>query len=148
MSTHSMIGIKRTDCIEVTYCHYDGFLEGNGEILNKYYQNIQDIENLISKGSIYELGTQIKKTYYMRYLKSSKIKLGRLHHNYYQRVVTPLLGRKTKEFSMIHEIVEYMGNFHDKIDFIYLYHEKLGKWLYLNISSYEKMVIRDLKAQI
>ena len=61
MATHSMIGIIRKNCIEVTYCHYDGFLEGNGKILNTYYQNIKDTEELISRGAIYELGTEIKK---------------------------------------------------------------------------------------
>ena len=147
MATHSMIGIIRNNCIEVTYCHYEGFLEGNGRILNNFYKDIINIDILISKGAIYDLGTAIINTCYMEYLKNNEIKLGRLHYDYYVRDIKSWIG-KTIKYDMIHKMVEDILNHHDKIDFAYLYHEKLEKWLYIKISSYKKIIVRDLNSNI
>ena len=40
------------------YCHYDGYVEGNGKILVKYYQNREDVQELIDGGSISSLRTR------------------------------------------------------------------------------------------
>ena len=53
ISTRSRIGIINKDgSIESIYCHYDGYIEGVGNILNNHYKDINRIRSLISLGDI------------------------------------------------------------------------------------------------
>ena len=57
MSTRSRIAIKQKDgTYKSIYCHSDGYLEYNGVILNKYYQDETKINLLINLGDISSLG--------------------------------------------------------------------------------------------
>ena len=59
MGTRSRIGIEMPDHTVVSvYCHWDGYVEGNGKILVEHYQNRQDVEDLIDGGSISSLRTR------------------------------------------------------------------------------------------
>ena len=56
MGTRSRIGYELPDhSIVSTYCHYDGYLEGNGRILAEHYQNREDVKELIDGGSMSSL---------------------------------------------------------------------------------------------
>lgn len=60
MSTRSRIAIKQKDSTyKSIYCHSDGYLEYNGVILNKYYQDETKINLLINLGDISSLGCYV-----------------------------------------------------------------------------------------
>ena len=59
MSTRSAIGIKHGDRIKAVYCHYDGYLEYVGRILNDYYQSSVKVNKLISLGDMSCIGADI-----------------------------------------------------------------------------------------
>jgi hypothetical protein len=59
MGTRSRIGIEMPDHTVVSvYCHWDGYVEGNGKTLVKYYQNRDDVLELIDGGSMSSLRTR------------------------------------------------------------------------------------------
>ena len=61
MSTRSAIAIMDEDGrIRSVYAHWDGYLEHNGAILEKYYTEREKIEELLSLGSISLLAGRIK----------------------------------------------------------------------------------------
>lgn len=56
MSTNSYIAIKNDDkTIDYIYCHWDGYIENNGVLLQLYYNNKDRIRKLINLGSISSL---------------------------------------------------------------------------------------------
>lgn len=58
MATRSTIALLRDNGEVVkVYCHWDGYLEHNGELLVKYYDTPEKIEALLAHGSISSLGT-------------------------------------------------------------------------------------------
>jgi len=60
MSTRSAIGIKnKNGCISAVYCHFDGYLEHNGEILKRVYNTENKVEELLSFGDMSILKEQI-----------------------------------------------------------------------------------------
>lgn len=58
MATRSVIAIETDGKIVSAYCHWDGYLENNGEILFRHYQNPEKILKLISFGDMSSLGEQ------------------------------------------------------------------------------------------
>jgi hypothetical protein len=59
MGTRSRIGIEMPDHTVVSvYCHWDGYVEGNGKTLVEYYQNRDDVQELIDGGSMSALRTR------------------------------------------------------------------------------------------
>lgn len=57
MATRSTIAIQREDgTVAQVYAHWDGYLEGNGDILVKYYDTPEKIEALLAGGDISSLG--------------------------------------------------------------------------------------------
>lgn len=60
MSTRSTIGIRYADgSVKKIYCHWDGYLEWNGAILQKYYNTADRVENLLALGNLSSLGPEI-----------------------------------------------------------------------------------------
>ena len=62
MSTRSFIGYVENDGIHGIYCHFDGYIEYTGKILQKYYNNIDIIKKLVDLGYISALGKMIEPT--------------------------------------------------------------------------------------
>ena len=58
MGTRSRIGVMHGDKVKSVYCHWDGYLEHNGAILQEHY-NSAKANNLIALGDLSSLGTQI-----------------------------------------------------------------------------------------
>jgi hypothetical protein len=57
MATRSTIALLRDDgTVAQVYCHWDGYLENNGELLVKHYDTPEKIEALLAHGSISSLG--------------------------------------------------------------------------------------------
>ena len=59
MATRSFIGIVEEDKIKGIYCHWDGYISHNGEILYKHYNNIDKIKELIELGGLSILAPNI-----------------------------------------------------------------------------------------
>ena len=51
MGTRSRIGVMHGDVVKSIYCHYDGYLEHNGRILQEYY-NSAKANNLVALGDL------------------------------------------------------------------------------------------------
>lgn len=57
MPTKSTIAIKRLDgSMTKVYCHWNGYIEYNGVILQKYYNTSDKIEELLKLGALSSLG--------------------------------------------------------------------------------------------
>ena len=61
MGTRSMIAIENphSKAVRSIYCHWDGYLEHNGSLLEKHYPNSPKVNNLIALGDLSSLGSQI-----------------------------------------------------------------------------------------
>ena len=60
MATRSTIAVELEDgTIQMVYCHWDGYLEHNGKLLNEVYTDFAAIRHLISYGDISSLGERI-----------------------------------------------------------------------------------------
>ena len=65
MATRSNIGmITKERKVVVAYCHWDGYLRHNGQILLDNYTNSEQVYDLVSRGSISSLGESINETRY------------------------------------------------------------------------------------
>ena len=63
MATRSNIGmITKERKVVVAYCHWDGYLRHNGQILLDNYKNGGQVYDLVSRGSISLLGKSIEST--------------------------------------------------------------------------------------
>lgn len=61
MSTRSYICIEQEDgSIKGIYCHFDGYLEYNGEMLTTHYSDREKVEKLISLGDMSSLQKNIE----------------------------------------------------------------------------------------
>ena len=61
MGTRSMIAIENphSKAVKAIYCHWDGYLEHNGAILNEHYSASPKVNNLIALGDLSSLRAEI-----------------------------------------------------------------------------------------
>ena len=58
MGTRSRIGVMHGDNCKSVYCHWDGYLEHNGAILQEYYDSAK-ANNLVALGDLSSLSPEI-----------------------------------------------------------------------------------------
>jgi hypothetical protein len=58
MGTRSRIGVMHGDVVKSVYCHWDGYLEHNGQILMEHYDSAK-ANHLVALGDISSLGPVI-----------------------------------------------------------------------------------------
>jgi hypothetical protein len=58
MGTHSRIGIMHGDKVKSVYCHWDGYLEHNGQVLQDHY-NSSKTNFLVALGDMSSLKSEI-----------------------------------------------------------------------------------------
>ena len=111
MSTRSNIAIERKNkTVEVVYCHFDGYLSNNGQILLDNYKDIDKINNLISKGDISSLGENIEDC------------------NFYED--------ENSSASFFESLDEYLKQVDTLfIEYIYIFSESEGKWYYIETND-------------
>jgi hypothetical protein len=63
MGTRSAIGVMHGDNCKMVYCHWDGYLEHNGDILQKYYDSPK-ANYLVALGNISSLKSDIGEEHY------------------------------------------------------------------------------------
>jgi len=62
MATRSTIALEFADgTVEQVYCHWDGYLSNNGQILLRHYSDPFKLQRLIDLGAISSLGSEIGK---------------------------------------------------------------------------------------
>jgi hypothetical protein len=60
MSTRSAIGILNDDgTVTAVYCHWDGYLDHNGKLLQHHYNSLSKVKKLLSYGNISALAEHI-----------------------------------------------------------------------------------------
>ena len=61
MGTRSMIAIQNpyNKTVRAVYCHWDGYLEHNGSLLQKHYADSSKVNNLIALGDLSSLRAEI-----------------------------------------------------------------------------------------
>ena len=63
MGTRSTIALEYADgTVEQVYCHWDGYLEHNGQILAKHYMDPFKVRDLIALGGFSRLDTTVEAT--------------------------------------------------------------------------------------
>lgn len=63
MGTRSTIAIEFADnSVSQVYCHWDGYLDHNGEILNKHYMDPFKVRSLIDLGDFSSLRETVEET--------------------------------------------------------------------------------------
>lgn len=111
MSTRSNIAIERKNkTVEVVYCHWDGYLSNNGQILLDNYKDIDKINNLILKGDISSLGENIEGC------------------NFYEDE-----NYSARFFESLDEYLKQVDTL--CIEYIYIFSESEGKWYYIETND-------------
>ena len=60
MATRSTIAMEYADgTVGQIYCHWDGYLDHNGEIINKYYKDPFKVRELLDRGDMSSLDSGI-----------------------------------------------------------------------------------------
>lgn len=120
MATRSAIGIEKDGKIFAAYCHYDGYLENNGEILHKHYQNPEKVLKLITLGDMSSLGEEFEPPEGVEHT-----------YNKPAKNVTVYYGRDRGEDGTEFKIFDNRGQmltWYDDSEYFYLYTD--GEWAY------------------
>lgn len=65
MATRSTIAVQHADgTVSQIYCHFDGYLAGNGTTLQQHYNSLELAEALVAGGDMSALATTIAGTEY------------------------------------------------------------------------------------
>ena len=63
MGTRSTIALEFADgSVSQVYCHWDGYLDNNGELLNKYYMDPFVVRDLVDLGDFSSLRETVEET--------------------------------------------------------------------------------------
>jgi hypothetical protein len=133
MATRSAIGyVTESGTIMAAYCHWDGYLSHNGQILNSHYTDENKIVELILGGEMSSLGSEIGvKHPFDKYDLSDEEKAKFENMTTYYGRDRGEIDTDHKVFKSIEEFVEYYDGI--GVEYFYLYNE--GKWL---VSQYGK----------
>jgi len=68
MATRSTIALEYADgTVEQIYCHWDGYLENNGQLLQEYYSDPFKLQQVLDLGDMSSLGETVEGcNFYMR----------------------------------------------------------------------------------
>ena len=137
MGTRSMIAIENPHSLAVKsiYCHWDGYLEHNGSILNTHYSNSPKVNNLIALGDLSSLRPEIGEKHEFSRLDTT------LPEEEYERLYGDMCTYYTrdrgetapyKHFSTVKEAVAYYDGSWCEYFYLFKYDDTLesGKWYY------------------
>ena len=75
MGTRSTIALEYADgTVEQVYCHWDGYLEHNGQILARHYMDPFKVRDLINLGGFSSLDTTVEATAVTAYTQRGETK--------------------------------------------------------------------------
>lgn len=120
MSISSYIGIlHKDDSIHAVYCHYDGYLKGNGVILYDYYNSLDNVKKLISGGSFGSLKKHVGNIEYYKDEYSN-------HPDHYMNMKS--LSREMR-----------------RTDYLYLFNENDNEWY---VGKWGERKLKDALAEL
>ena len=136
MGTRSGIGIENpnTGVIKGIYCHWDGYLEHNGAILNEHYATSPKVNNLIALGDLSSLRAEIGEKHAF-----SQFELPKEEVEAFKTLTEnwcTFYGRDREETNVSYKRYETRKEFVDGIDGAYFYlfvydtDQQGGKWFY------------------
>jgi hypothetical protein len=138
MGTRSMIGIENpnTKVVKAVYCHWDGYLQHNGSILNKHYTASPKVNNLIALGDLSSLRPEIGVKHAF-----SSFELPAEEREAHEKLVEDMCTFYTrdrgetapyKRFETAKEAVAYYDGSWCEYFYLFKYDEDLesGKWYY------------------
>lgn len=137
MGTRSMIAIENphSKAVKSIYCHWDGYLQHNGSLLEKHYSNSPKVNNLIALGDLSSLRPEIGEKHEFSRLDTT------LPEEEYERLYGDMCTYYTrdrgedapyKHFSNVKEAVAYYDGSWCEYFYLFKYDEDLesGKWFY------------------
>ena len=137
MGTRSMIAIENPHSLAVKsiYCHWDGYLQHNGSLLEKHYSNSPKVNNLIALGDLSSLRPEIGEKHEFSRLDTT------LPEEEYERLYGDMCTYYTrdrgedapyKHFSNVKEAVAYYDGSWCEYFYLFKYDDTLesGKWYY------------------
>ena len=128
MGTRSRIAVMHGDKVKSVYCHWDGYLEHNGRILQKHY-NSAKANNLVALGDLSSLGTQIgeKHPFSPHFDEGSKVVYDAAKEAGYCTFYGRDRGEKDVAFKVAHTFAEFMEQC-DNCGAEYYYIMRDGVW--------------------
>jgi hypothetical protein len=137
MGTRSMIAIENphSKAVKSIYCHWDGYLQHNGSLLEKHYSNSPKVNNLIALGDLSSLRPEIGEKHEFSRLDTT------LPEEEYERLYGDMCTYYTrdrgedapyKHFSTVKEAAAYYDGSWCEYFYLFKYDEDLesGKWFY------------------
>ena len=137
MGTRSAIGIKHGDVVKAVYCHWDGYLEHNGLLLAKFYNDSVKVNKLISMGDLSSLGANIGEQQNFNDYREVDT-LEETWCKFYKRD----RGEENVDYRTFDSEEDFLKNFNGGEEFHYLF--KDGKWYYSDYGSEFKPLEIDL----
>jgi hypothetical protein len=132
-----MIAIENphSKAVKSIYCHWDGYLQHNGSLLEKHYSNSPKVNNLIALGDLSSLRPEIGEKHEFSRLDTT------LPEEEYERLYGDMCTYYTrdrgedapyKHFSTVKEAVAYYDGSWCEYFYLFKYDEDLesGKWFY------------------
>ena len=120
MATRSAIGIEKDGKVFAAYCHWDGYPENNGRILQEHYRNPEKTLKLISLGDMSSLAEEFEPA-------------PGIEHSFQKpaKGVTVYYGRDRNEEGVEFRVFEdrdKMVKFYDDCDYFYVWSN--NHWIY------------------
>ncbi len=146
MATRSTIAILRDNgTVAKVYCHWDGYLENNGDLLIKYYNTAEKIEELLSYGDISSLGTSVGKQHpFGPDYNNRGSDADKAYHAADEAGWTTFYGRDRGELGtevrVYADVESYEASQFEEFNYCWMY----GRWYY---KSYDGLV-RDVEKQL
>lgn len=143
MATRSTIAMVRNDgAVVKVYCHWDGYLEHNGDILIKYYNTAEKVAALLALGDISSLGQEVGTQHPFSQFEAE---ISGEEYDTLYGTMTTYYGRDRGETGVAARVYRDVETYEREAqfeEFNYLFIE--GEWYY---KSYDGMV-RDVKTQL
>lgn len=138
MGTRSGIGIKSNNQIKGIYCHYDGYLAGNGLCLQVFYKDKSKVESLIHNGDLRSLGANLyhPKVQFPDYEAFSDCHYASSHWKttFCDRLSSG--NTKMKEFNSDTEFLDSIDG-----EYFYLFDVEKNKWFVLDSDYKTKKIV-------
>lgn len=150
MATRSTISVLREDgTVAKVYCHWDGYLENNGELLVKHYDTQDKVEALIAGGDISSLGRVVGEKHPFDTFNKDKMSAGELAlaERAEAEGWTLYYGRDRGETGVEAKVYKDLGEYEAKAQFEeFNYCFIFGEWYYVSYDGVVRSVKEGLAA--
>jgi hypothetical protein len=130
MSTRSTIAIHQGDKVTAIYCHFDGYKEGVGAILDQHYQDADKVQQLMELGNLSVLSQEIGE-YQDFNNRDARVEEWCLAYGRDR-------GETGQEARTFDSVSDWMANFNSGEEYYYLYREGIG-WRYSRGENFFKL---------